>query len=169
MIVKGINCITSFIMGSIIKIIVGISVVTCLISSCAYPCKKASSYLELISFTDIERDTIIFRRFSKATNFISQQDSFILTRQNINYQRQQDTVIIFQLPGGNDIITSDYEYEVFLPKVNRLFRISGIVENVQYGTRSTYKTLCGNTIASYKVNGQLMNDNQGNQYIYLKK
>lgn len=156
-------------MQSIIKIIVGISISCWLLGSCEYPCKKASSYLALISFTDIERDTIIFRRFSKATNFISLQDSFILTRQDINYQRQQDTVIIFQLPNGNEIITSDYDYEVFLPKVNRLFRISEIVENVQYGARSTSKILCGNTISSYKVNGQLMNDNNGNIFLYLKK
>jgi hypothetical protein len=111
----------------------------------------------------------IFRRFTKATNFTSSRDSFILTRQNINYQRQQDTVMIFQLPDGNDIIISDYDYEVFLPKINRLFRISEIVENIQYGSRSTYKVLCGNTISSYKVNGQMINDNHGNTFLHLKK
>ncbi len=158
----------------IIIIIVGITVSSFILSSCVtYPCGKASSSIALISFTDPESDTIIIRRFVKGANFSNLKDSAIITRDGrTNFQRQHDTLLILHsnvLENNlyNDI-TSDYDFEIVLPKVPRVYRLSEIVEDIQYGKNNGQKIYCVNGMKSYKIDGQLK-INAGYENIYLKK
>ena len=157
-------------MKKLLKNIVPFFITCCFLSCGEYPCGKASSSLALISFTDAESDTVIIRRFSKSTNFGSLHDTLTLTRLHINFQRQNDTILVLApSDNGNNIITSDYDYEIFLPKVTRVFRLTEIIENVKYGHKTGQKIYCLNTLSSYKLNGQPATDGNGNNFIYLKK
>lgn len=153
--------------GTVLFAIFFISV---MLSSCEYPCGKASSMLSLISFTSSESDTIIARRFFKATNFSSVKDSVLIDKFNTNFQKNGDTILVLY-PGtdGNQLITSDYDYEIIIPKANVSFRISNITEPKKYGHKGGEKVYCLNTISSYKLNDQLVNANESFGFIYLKK
>jgi hypothetical protein len=138
-----------------------------LLYECGYPCGKASSFIGLISFTDAESDTIIFRRFSKGTNFAALRDTFILARVNGNFQRNNDTVLILHSIDGNRSITSDFDYEVFLPKVSILYRLKEIKEELESGRgKGPY---CINPITAYRLNGEFFSGDRRYDFIYLKK
>ncbi len=138
--------------------------------SCQYPCGRASSSIGLISFTDTESDIIILRRFSKSTNFTDLQDTFTISRNNSNFQREHDTLLILHgMEDGNNDITSSYDYEIFLPKISRLYRLSDIVEDIKYGSKLGPKIYCINPIISYKLNGQPVDVVNYYSFIYLKK
>lgn len=153
------------------NIIIGFLFITATLYSCGeYPCKEASDYIGLISFTPAETDTIIIRRVTKSTNFSIQKDSLFLNKSNANFQQNGDTVLV--LAGSNDgnaIITSDYDYEIFLPGANVTYTLSDIVEPLQYGRGGKYKVLCINSIDSYKLNGQLVHKKNAYGPIYITK
>lgn len=145
-------------------------VVLAFMSSCEYPCGKASDFIALVGFTRAESDTIIVRRFTKSTNFSIQKDSLLIDSTNANLQRNADTVIV--LRGWGDsyaTITSDYDYEIFLPGANVTYTLSDIKEPLQYGRRGGGKVYCVNAISSYKLNGKLVSDSKNFDRIYLKK
>ncbi|MGH2563910.1 MAG: hypothetical protein ACRDE5_05325, partial [Ginsengibacter sp.] len=67
----------------------GILFLTSVFISCGrQPCYRADSLIALVSFTDTESDTVIFRRFVKATNFANLKDTFLLSNPNGNFQRR---------------------------------------------------------------------------------
>ena len=146
-------------------------IVCALISACGeYPCGKASSYIALLSFTPAESDTIIVRRFNKGNNFLNLKDTIIIDKSNTNFQQNGDTILV--LGGGfngNSIITSDYDFEIYLPPLNKTYTISEITEPQQYRKNSTRKDYCINAITSYKLNGQLVNAGNSFTRIYIKK
>jgi hypothetical protein len=157
-------------MYKLVKIIF-FSLLTCwLLSSCGeYPCGKASSTIALIGFTGIDSDAVILRRFSKGTNFTTLTDSIILNRSNSNFQVQHDTLLIlYGSTDGNDAITADYDYQIVLPKINRVFGLSDIVENVQYGRNNGTKEYCLNNFTSYKIDGQPVSSINTFNFIYFK-
>ena len=138
-----------------------------LLYGCGYPCGKASSFIGLVSFTDAESDTIILRRFSKGTNFAALRDTFILARSNSNFERNNDTLLILHAIDANNDITSDFDYEVFLPKVGILYRLSEIMEELQSGRgKGAY---CINPITAYRLNGQFFSGDRRYDFIFLKK
>jgi len=124
------------------------------------PCDDAISTLHLISFPDIETDTIIVKRFSKATNFVTLIDTFFITNLNSSYDRFNDTLQIGNSFGGDNGLKSKYDYEIYLPQTNGIFRISEINEEITHtrggGLFSMDKRGCVNPVKSYKLNGQLI-------------
>ncbi|MEO8860731.1 MAG: hypothetical protein ABI358_04875 [Ginsengibacter sp.] len=129
----------------------------------------ASSSPALVSFSEAETDTVVVRRFSKATNFTTLKDTFLLTSANANFQRMNDTTLLLQNIDQYNIITSPYDYEIFIPKANRLFKISEVVEKIQSVSGGLDKIVCINPIISYKINGQLITPTSYYGFVYLNK
>ncbi len=140
-----------------------------LISCARQPCQMANSIPALVSFSQAETDTVVVRRFSKATNFTTLKDTFLLTSANANFQRMNDTTLLLQNIDQYNIITSIYDYEIFIPKANKLFKISDVVEKIQTTNAGLGKVGCINPITSYKINGQLITPTTYFSYVYLNK
>jgi hypothetical protein len=94
----------------------------------------------------------------------------LIDKSNTNFQQNSDTILVLY-PGadGKQLITSDYDYEIILPKAGVSFRISDITEPKRYGHKGGEKVYCLNTISSYKLNGQLVSATESYGFIYLKK
>lgn len=130
-----------------------------IISCKEYPCSQAIGNISITGFSMSETDTVIVRKYSKSTNFITPLDTFVLDSLNSSFLRKANVLEIYgSISYGNDYgLLSKYDYEIYLPKANRLFQISEITEEQQ--TRkagfSMEKTGCINPIKSFKVNGLL--------------
>ena len=147
----------------------GLTVILFLISCARQPCSMANSVPALVSFSEAETDTVVVRRFSKATNFTTLKDTFLLTSATANFQRMSDTTLLLQNIDQYNIITSIYDYEIFIPKANRLFKISDVVEQIQTESAGLGKVKCINPITSYKISGQLIIPTTYFGYVYLNK
>jgi hypothetical protein len=141
-----------------------------LFASCArQPCLRANSAIALISFTNAESDTVILRRFTRSTDFVTLKDTFILSSVIGNFQMRNDTTFIFQYVDQYNAITSTYDYEVSIPKANKVFRISNVTEDIRSIHAGLGKVNCINPIISYKLNGQLISGKNNYDFIYLTK
>lgn len=143
------------------------------VSSCGdYPCTPATARLSFVAFPMNELDTVVVRKFTKTSNFSTKIDSASINRTNGSYWQTTDTVGVgfgFGLEVG---FMSTFDYEIFLPKVNRRFQITEIEEekrSIRYGLFSMDKVSCFNSIKSYKVNGQLVSGEDNYFIFYFKK
>lgn len=134
-----------------------------------YPCGEASSFIGLVNFTGAESDTIILRRFTKGTALAALQDSMMITQSNANLQRQHDTLLVLSSYDGNQMIRSGYDFEIFLPGANCVYKLSDITQDIHYGNKAGEKIYCINPITSYKLNGELIKMDPDYQPIYLSK
>ena len=138
--------------------------------SCTHECQRADAHIALVSFLPEETAAVIVRKFEKNSGFAIMIDTLYLSRPAGTYQHQGDTVAIFASWGTDRGLLSIYDYEIYLPAVSRLYRVTEITEaqesmNV---TLSCTKEECLNTIRSYKVNGQLMNGNSEYAFYLVK-
>lgn len=134
-----------------------------------YQCTEAQPSISFIGFQNNETDTVIVRRYLKSTNFTSLVDSSLVYATNSSYQRSTDTLEIFHFFGTDDGFLSKYDYEVYLPKNLRLFRINDIAEefrSIKKGLSSN-KVGCINFIRSYRLNGGLISGQNNYQSFYL--
>ena len=125
------------------------------------PCNPASAPIQLVSFLNSEIDTIIVRRFIKETNFQTLQDSVLLDNSNCSYiVRGTDTL---ELATSNLIgrITSSFDYEVYIPSVNSLIKISDITEQLTEGNCGR----CSNYFTMFLMDGQIYHSSQ----LFIKK
>jgi hypothetical protein len=139
------------------------------LNSCHH-CICASSdglRLGMISFSATEIDTIITRKFSKGSNFSSQIDSTIMNQTTVMFNAQNDT---FQMGSwrGDILLSSKYDYQIFIPAVNRTINIIEINEPQLEGD-CRGKVMCGNIITSVRLNGDLTPTTIQNDILYLKK
>ncbi len=128
------------------------------------PCSEASAcILRYISFPDAQTDSIVIRKFSNDSAFDILVDSVIITKNNSSYQKSNDTLdIINSATGGDYTLNIDYDYEIYLPNANKLFKISNITQQQTYFRAVPYyKRECVNPIKSYLLNGQLTNGDGG--------
>jgi hypothetical protein len=111
--------------------------------------------IQLVSFSSAESDTIVVRQFIKGTNFQTLKDTVLLDGTNSLYvDRGIDTL---EVDGGDStsIITSKYDYEIYIPSVKRLVKINDLTED----RRESYRG-CYNLIKSYFMDGRLYNSPQ---------
>ena len=129
------------------------------------PCSEASAcILRYVSFSDAQTDSIVIRKFTNDSAFDTLVDSVIITKNNSSYQKSNDTLaIINNATGGDYTLNIDYDYEVYLPNANKLFKISNITQQQTYMRvgLSLDKRGCVNPIKSYLLNGQLTNGDGG--------
>ena len=123
--------------------------------------------LGMISFSSTEIDTLITRKFSKGSNFSRQIDTTILDKNNVMFTAQNDT---FQMSSwkGDILLSSKYDYQLYIPAINRLINITEINEPQLEGN-CRYKTLCGNIIVSARLNNGATPTLIQNEILYIKK
>jgi hypothetical protein len=131
------------------------------------PCGKADLHFQLISFSDAESNSIILRRYAKGQNFQQLKDTTLL---QIGFRRSNDT--LFQSSSSTPgLITSGYDYELYFPVANKIYRITEIEEvqgEIKHSIFHPTKEGCINSISSLKINGQLVPPLSFN-YFYLTK
>jgi len=123
--------------------------------------------LGMVSFSSTEIDTLITRKFSKGSNFSRQIDTTILDQNNVTFTAQTDT---FQMGSwkGDILLSSKYDYQVFIPAINRTISVTEITEPQLEGD-CRGKVGCGNIITSVKLNGALAPTSIQNEILYIKK
>lgn len=138
--------------------------------SCSYECSNATVNFSLVSFQPGETDTIIVRKFIKMSKFTSLLDTFSLNQFNSSYSSTNDTLEVRNSFGTDNGLLSKYDYEIYLPSINRLFQISEINEEFQSINQglSCNKIGCINSIKSYRMNGQLINANSYYTLYFVK-
>jgi len=131
------------------------------------PCINATLEFGLISFSDTESDSIILRRFEKGSNFRSLTDTFLL---DIQFTRTNDTLNIASTRSIG-LLTSRFDYEIYLPVAAKLFRVTSIVEEyreIKHAFWNNVKVGCINEITSLTVDNANYLLPEYN-YFYLKK
>jgi len=138
--------------------------------SCSYECSNATANFSFVSFQPAETDTIIVRKFTKMSNFTSLLDTFSLNQSNSSYRNTNDTLEVFHPFGTDNGLLSKYDYEIFLPGANRLFKISEIIEDFQSINQglSCNKVGCMNFFKSYKMNAELITVNSTLTLYFVK-
>jgi hypothetical protein len=142
------------------------------------PCDNGNIKLGFVAFTDTATNTIILRQFKKANNFTSLVDTVLITKDNIAYKRFNDSLIIeysFNTKHGYTSskhgLTSDYDYEVYLPTINFTFQISDIDEEYKSQKKgfTSDTSTCENFIKSYSINRGKIIGEFTNLTIYLHR
>ena len=132
------------------------------------PCVEGTAILNFVSFTDAETDSIVLRKYVKDNGFNSLIDSVIISKNNSIYQKSNDTLHILTSMQGEYNLDIHYDYEVYMPYTNKLFRISNIVvEQTEMNGDLTYfdKNICLDPMRSYTLNGQTINTDSYEFYI----
>lgn len=139
-------------------------------NACKHECKRAASNIALVSYLPAETEAVIVRKFEKNSSFTTMIDTFYIDRLTSSYQNKNDTLEIFASYGADDGLLSKYDYEIYLPGINRLYQVTEITEefeSMNVGLSCT-KEECLNTIRSYKVKGQLTNGNPEYAFYLVK-
>lgn len=123
--------------------------------------------LAMISFTTTDIDTIIKRKFVKESNFTNQVDSVIIDRNNAIFEAQTDTLQMVSWK-GDIALTSKYDYQLFIPSINKTITVSNINEPQTDGN-CDHKVQCVNRIVSVKLNGSSTPTLIQYDVLYLKK
>jgi hypothetical protein len=124
------------------------------------PCIDGTPILNFVSFSDTQTESIILRKYSKGSDFNSLVDSTEWTKTNSTYEKSGDTLRILNLMGGDYALDIDFDYEVYMPFANKLFKINNIVieqSEMNAGLKYFDRNYCLNPIKSYTLNGQVIN------------
>ena len=116
----------------IISPLVFIAVIIALHSCGTYDCAEADGLrIGGVSFTAAELDTIILRKFVKGTGFTQLIDSVFVTDY---YQVTNDTATAGAFL-SSDRLKSKYDYQIYIPSINRLVKITDMYEPQQEGKK----------------------------------
>ncbi len=122
----------------------------------------------LVSFSVVEIDTFVLKKFAKGSNFTTFLDSTLIDTIHFMYTPHHDTTDVFT-GSSNASLFSKYDYEFFFPSLGVLFKISDIDEPQVEGD-CPHKIQCVDPINSYKINGVLtMKINPYDNRIYIQK
>jgi hypothetical protein len=124
--------------------------------------------ISLASFTASDIDTIVVRRFTKASNFNNLLDTINLTYSNSNSYPNGDTTTIY-VSDTSLAMKANYDYEIYIPATNTVAGISNIIApQTQHQVCTVCDCVqgpCFNPVTSFTLNGQILSDD----YVYLKK
>ncbi len=132
-------------------------------SACgSYNCGEAEGLrISTIGLTATDIDSIVLRKFTKGSNFSSRIDTLSINSSNALFQfpyTTKDTSFMGIL-NPEVLLKSKYDYEICIPAVNKLVRISAISEpqqKMKKGFFNTTKEYCVNAIQSFQQDGQLV-------------
>ncbi|MFI5129546.1 MAG: hypothetical protein ACHQFX_06120 [Chitinophagales bacterium] len=158
------------------KLWICLAVIIIILTSCGntYQCPKQSLITAYVSYTDMEIDTIILRRFTLRSNFTQKVDSTILTTNNCQVIRRSDTVELF-LPDIKNRFTDEYDWQIVNPFDQKTVSISDMVFQIEEkksgGLFSMDPAACFSPILSYKRDNTIVTPapNSGNSYLYIHK
>lgn len=141
----------------------------------SYNCGEAEGLrISTVGLTAAEIDTIILRKFTKGSNFSSRVDTISINASNALFQfpyTTKDTSFMGVL-SDEVLLKSKYDYEIYIPSVNRLARITAISEpqqGMKKGLFSTTKEYCVNVIQSFQQDGQMVTPNSWQPEVYIHK
>ena len=136
-----------------------------------YPCNPATSNMAFVAFRSDETDSILVKKYSKASNFTTLIDSFLLTPGNSSFEQRNDTLFVRNSFGTDNGFLSKYDYEITLPETGRQFLITAITEEYRSykSGLSMDKRGCVNFISSYISNGQLISGQPNYYTFYFQK
>lgn len=131
------------------------------------PCSPGNLSFGLVGFTDPESRDIIVRRFSKGRNFSARIDTFNF---QAAFTRSNDTLEVSSLTGHVSLL-SNYDYEIYFPVANRLYRMTAINEIISEQKHSIFnpkKDLCINEITDLTINNQFTRTVRFNRFYLVK-
>lgn len=141
----------------------------------SYNCGEAEGIrIATVGLTAAEIDTIILRKFTRGSNFSSRIDTLSLNSSNAVFQfpyTTKDTSFLGIL-NPDVLLKSKYDYEIFIPAVNKLVRITAISEpqqRMKKGLFNSTKEYCVNTIQSFQQDGQMVTPNIWQPEVYIHK
>jgi len=124
--------------------------------------------ISLASYTASDIDTIIVRRFIKASNFNSLVDTITLSYSNSSSYPNGDTTAV-HISDTSLAMKANYDYEIYIPATNTVARVSNIIAPQKQHQVCTFcdcvQGPCFNPVTSFVLNGQIVSDD----YVYLKK
>ena len=167
-------------MTDLTKFIISLILFCTLLSSCTIkmPCDNGNIKLGFVSFSDTVTNSFILRQFKKSTNFKTLVDTILITKTNGSYKKINDSLQVeysFNLKHGYTSseygLTSEYDYEVYLPRINFTFQISDIIEEYKSQNKglTSDTSTCENFIKSYKINREPIYGEFTNLTIYLHR
>jgi hypothetical protein len=124
------------------------------------PCNKATFKLCLISFPDSTIQNIVLKRYKPRTDFKHLLDS----------SRVNDSLIQKHSDSLEFNIETEYDYEVYIPNLSRLYKISAINETNGFWKAGlvTRSSGCIDTVKSYKLNDKLISGNSNYERICIQ-
>jgi hypothetical protein len=125
-----------------------------------YPCDTATMNINIHGFSKSDIDSVIIRKYAKSTNFstLIQSTSIDSLEASYSWVGVGDYLNIVPDFGNEYGLRSEFDYEIYIPRQNRIFKITEIVEEPKTGkeTISMEKSRCMNNTKSYKVDGRLV-------------
>jgi len=141
------------------------------ISSC---CKQRDcltghiTEIDLASYTSSDIDTIIVRRFVRASNFHNLIDTIMLNQTNSNGYVNGDTTRVY-ISDTAVAMKANYDYEIYIPATNNVAKVSNIVapqkQHQVCMVCDCAQGPCFNPVESFTLNGEVVKDD----YLLLKK
>ena len=167
-------------MANLAKFAILSTVILAFLSSCliSVPCDNGNIKIGFISFSDTAINTLIVRQFRKASNFQSLVDTVMITKNDVAYKKSGDSLIVeysFNVKHGYTTskhgLTSEYDYEIYLPAVAKTFQISDIDEEYKMQKKgfASDNSGCKNFIKTYRIDGQKFIGEFVNLIIYLRQ
>jgi hypothetical protein len=147
------------------KLIISTTVFFTLLSSCTMrvPCDNGNIKLGFVAFSDTATNSVIIRQFKKTSGFKTLVDTVLITDTSSSYKKYYDTLQVeysFNKKHGytssNYGLTSEHDYEIYLPAIDKTFQISDIDEEYEMQKKgfTSDNSSCYNYIKSYSINGQ---------------
>lgn len=152
----------------LIYFLTSLSLTSCVVS---VPCEDAKMSICFISFTNEETDSIIIKWYQKDTDYKILIDSLRIDSSNSVCSRSGDSLTFDYSIGYYQGIKSGYDYKIFLPRLQTVYKISNIEEI--YEKRkvgfSSNPPSCFNPITSYRLNGQKIEAEENYSSIFIHK
>ena len=149
------------------KTLLYIAIVLMSMQSCKYDCARSTGMrINFISYTQQEVYPFTIRKYSRNSNFTQLIDTLIADQNTISFQWKNDTLDAVRLLSNTKLLT-DFDYEIFVPATNSVYKITEITEPQLEGRKSNKKIMCINQITSCRINGQFIAISYEN--LYLKK
>lgn len=123
--------------------------------------------LGMVSFDSTDIDTIIIRKFEKGNNFNRLIDTSQWDRTKVIFYSQNDTFQMGAFLGGI-LLKSNFDYQVFVPALNRTYNITEMNEPRLEGNCSG-KVMCVNMIVSCNLDGAATPTSINSDILYLRK
>ena len=160
------------------KFIISVIVLCTLLSSCTMrvPCDNGNIKLGFVAFSDTATNSVIIRQFKKASGFKILVDTVLITKAIGAYNKSNDTLQVeysfnkkLGYTSSNYGLTSEYDYEIYLPAIGKIYQISDIEEEYKMQKKgfTSDNSKCDNYIKAYSVNGEKIIGDFTNLTIYF--
>jgi hypothetical protein len=123
------------------------------IFGCKYPCTKNFITPAFIGFSPSDIDSFIVRAYQPNDNYLHLVDTALVCKCGISiFTTTNDTTFVFFNSSNiNYLISSGFDWQIYIPSKNRTIFISNIVNKNTDGIRG-----CENPIISFVQDGQLI-------------